>query len=218
MDTVLWSRPEESRAGTPLLLMLHGYGTDERRMSTHFDAMPRSFTCAAPRAPHDISGDFGWFLLDYFLVNDFAQVVASASKVLAWIDTVQAKYAFSSISLLGYSQGMAMATTLLRLRPGLAAAAVGLSGFVLDNALLAAMEPLEAKVPFYWARDTADLVINPDAAAFTAEWLAANTELTEATYAGMGHNIRADELVDVASFLTVNVPGSFRPSVDQPNG
>jgi phospholipase/carboxylesterase len=213
METVAWSRPEEERDGTPLLLMLHGYGSDERRMSELFDAMPAGFTCAAPRAPLDISGDYGWFLLDYFLNNDFADVVAAATGLLAWLDTMTARHRFSSVSLLGFSQGMAMATTLLRLRPHGFCAGVGLSGFVIGNELLGALEPLDAKIPFYWARGDVDLVINPDATEFTAGWLAENTQLTAGLYKGLRHQIRADELVDVASFLTVNVPGAFTPSV-----
>src|SRR4051794_6136932 len=109
MDTVLWSRPEEQRTGTPLLVLLHGYGSDEHRMAELFDALPKGFSCAAPRAPKDISGDYGWFLLDYFLNNDFAEVVSAASEVLAWLDAVVARYRFSSVSVLGFSQGMAMA-------------------------------------------------------------------------------------------------------------
>lgn len=211
METVAWSRPEAERAGTPLLLMLHGYGSDEARMAAMFGAMPAGFTCAAPRAPRDIGGDHGWFLLDYFLANDFAEVVAAASALLAWLDTAMEAHKFSSVSLLGYSQGMAMATTLMRLRPEMFTAGVGLSGFALKNQLLAAMEPLPRRIPFLWARDPADLVINPDATAFTEEWLEANTELSGARYDGLGHNTRADELSDVSSFLTGHVPGSFRP-------
>ncbi|WP_104086962.1 alpha/beta hydrolase [Arthrobacter sp. GMC3] len=213
MDTVLWSRPEGARAGTPLLVMLHGYGSDESRMGELFTAMPKGFTCAAPRAPLEMTGDYGWFLLDYFLANDFSEVVGAASTLLAWLDTVVAKHRFSSVSVLGFSQGMAMATTLMRLRPGAFTAGVGLSGFVLHNELLGAMEPLTTKIPFYWARDTADLVINPDATEFTAEWLAANTDLSEAHYQGMGHTIGTAVLRDVASFLTGHVPGSFVPGI-----
>lgn len=211
MDTVLWSRPEHERAGTPLLLMLHGYGSDETRMGELFSLLPRSFTCAAPRAPLDVSGDYGWFLLDYFLSNDFAEVVGAATAVLSWLDTMMAKHQFSSVSVLGFSQGMAMATTLMRLRPTMFTAAVGLSGFVLKNELLAAMEPLTTRIPFYWAHDRADLVINPDATAFTAGWLAANTDLSDSVYRGLGHTISAVEMSDVSAFLTVHVPGSFVP-------
>lgn len=195
-----------------MLLMLHGYGSDESRMSAVFKSLPRGIVCAAPRAPMDISGDYGWYLLDYFLVNDFAEVVGAATEVLAWLDTEMARHKFSSVSVLGFSQGMAMATTLIRLRPDMFAAGVGLSGFALNNELLAIMEPLERKLPFFWGRDVADLVINPDATEFTAEWLANNTDLQQACYDGLGHTMRADELADVSSFLTANVPGSFTPS------
>ncbi|AIY02116.1 putative esterase [Arthrobacter sp. PAMC 25486] len=211
METVAWSHPENERAGKPLLLMLHGYGSDESRMSALFKDMPQGFVCAAPRAPLDISGDYGWFLLDYFLANDFAEVVGATTAVLAWLDTMMVKHQFSSVSVLGFSQGMAMATTLIRLRPDKFTAGVGLSGFALQNELLAAMEPLARKLPFFWARGTADLVINPDAIAFTAEWLAHNTDLQQARYDGVGHNFSAAELADVSSFLTATVPGSFVP-------
>ncbi|POH73944.1 alpha/beta hydrolase [Arthrobacter glacialis] len=211
MDTVLWSRPVHERAGTPLLLMLHGYGSDETRMGELFSQLPRSFTCAAPRAPLDVSGDYGWFLLDYFLSNDFAEVVGAATAVLSWLDTMMAKHKFSSVSVLGFSQGMAMATTLMRLRPKMFTAGVGLSGFVLKNELLAAMEPLTTRIPFYWAHDRADLVINRDATAFTAGWLAANTDLSDSAYRGLGHTISAVEMSDVSAFLTGHVPGSFVP-------
>lgn len=213
METVAWSHPEDERAGKPLLLMLHGYGSDESRMSALFQVMPRGFVCAAPRAPVDISGEYGWFLLDYFLANDFAEVVSAAAKVLAWLDTTMTKHLFTSVSVLGFSQGMAMATTLIRLRQDLFTAGVGLSGFALRNELLAAMEPLARRLPFFWARDPADLVINPDATEFTAEWLATNTDLQQARYEGMGHTCNAAELSDVSSFLTATVPGSFVPRI-----
>lgn len=211
MENLLWSRPEQERAGTPLLLMLHGYGSDGTRMGELFKQLPDGFTCVAPRAPLDISGDYGWFLLDYFLSNDFAEVVSAATAVLSWLDTVMAKYTFSSVSLLGFSQGMAMATTLMRLRPEMFTAGVGLSGFVLHNELLATLEPLTTRIPFYWAHDPADLVINPDATAFTAGWLAANTDLSDAVYDGLGHTISAVEMSDVAAFLTGHVRGSYVP-------
>lgn len=210
MESV-WSRPSEQRAGTPLLLMLHGYGSDESTMSALFERMPAGFSCAALRGPRNISEDWGWFLLDYFLSNDFAEVMQSASAVLAWLDTAMAAHKFSSVSLLGYSQGMAMATTLMRLRPELFTAGVGLSGFVLQNDLLATMDPLPRRIPFLWARDLRDPVINPKATAFTAEWLKHNTELSHARYEGLGHGINATELSDVSAFLTGQVPGSFLP-------
>lgn len=199
METVVWSRPEPERAGTPLLVMLHGYGTDETRMAELFPSLPPEFTCAALRGPKVIGDDYGWFLLDYFLTHDFADVITATNSVFAWIDSVKANH--SSVSLLGYSQGMAMASTLLRLRPEAFRAVVGLSGFVLDNELLAMSESFTARPPFFWGRDKADPVINDDATAHTEEWLQRHTQLTARSYPGMGHSVSAAELVDVGAFL-----------------
>ncbi|MEE2570249.1 dienelactone hydrolase family protein [Pseudarthrobacter sp. J64] len=199
METVVWSKPESERAGTPLLVMLHGYGTDESRMERLFGMLPGEFTCAAPRAPMAIGDRFGWFLLDYFLTNDFADVISATNKVHVWINSLRKGH--SSVTLLGYSQGMAMASTLLRLHPESYKAVVGLSGFVLDNELLAMSEQFSTPPPFFWGRDKDDLVINDDAIDHTARWLEANTALTARTYPGMGHSISAQEMVDVSAFL-----------------
>ena len=199
METVAWSRPEAEREGTPLLVMLHGYGTDETRMSRLFGSLPPEFTCAALRGPKVIGDDYGWFLLDYFLTHDFADVISAANRVFAWIDSVKDRH--SSVTLLGYSQGMAMASTLLRLRPEGFRAAVGLSGFVLENELLAMSESFDALPPFFWGRDKEDVVINDAATEHTAEWLEEHTQLTARSYPGMGHSISAAELVDVGAFL-----------------
>jgi phospholipase/carboxylesterase len=199
MNTVVWSKPEPERAGTPLLVMLHGYGTDETRMADLFASLPPEFTCAALRGPKVIGDDYGWFLLDYFLTHDFADVISATNSVFSWIDAVKARY--SSVSLLGFSQGMAMASTLLRLRPEAFRAVVGLSGFVLDNELLAMSESFDARPPFFWGRDKADPVINDAATAHTEEWLHRNTQLTARSYPGTGHTISRAELVDVGAFL-----------------
>lgn len=205
METVVWSKPEAERNGTPLLVMMHGYGTDETRMVRLFDYLPAEFTCAALRAPMVIGDHFGWFLLDYFLANDFADVITATSTVHAWINSVRGQH--SSVSLLGYSQGMAMASTLLRLHPADFQAVVGLSGFVLENELLSLTESFASPPPFFWGRDKADLVINEDATAYTEEWLNENTQLTARTYPGMGHAMSKTEMVDVSAFLRHYVLG-----------
>jgi phospholipase/carboxylesterase len=199
METVVWSKPEHERDGTPLLVMMHGYGTDESRMVSLFDGLPSAFSCAALRGPKVIGDHYGWFLLDYFLTHDFADVVSSTNAVFNWIESVKDRH--SSVSLLGYSQGMAMASTLLRLRPDQFRATVGLSGFVLENELLAMSESFETRPPFFWGRDKDDLVINGAATEHTEQWLHEHTQLTARTYPGMGHRISSEELVDVSAFL-----------------
>lgn len=203
MDEAIYSNDAHQRVNTDLVIVLHGYGSNPQRMLQWFEALPQGVTGAALRGSLDVGGDRGWFLLDYFLTNDFADVVAAAQRVFDWQD----KYAvgYKSISLLGHSQGMAMATTLHRLRPTAYKSVVGLSGFVLSNELLnlTDTQPVPGqKTPCFWGRDPQDLVINPDAVEYTKEWLDTYMALTARKYPNMGHGFGPDEERDVRTFLT----------------
>ena len=48
---VLWSAPESERAGRPLLVLLHGYGADERDLFSLAPHLPSEPVIAALRAP-----------------------------------------------------------------------------------------------------------------------------------------------------------------------
>ena len=48
---VLWSKPEEERAGKPLLVLLHGYGANEEDLLSLADLLPQEFAVASVRAP-----------------------------------------------------------------------------------------------------------------------------------------------------------------------
>ncbi|MEW1980377.1 esterase [Citricoccus sp. NPDC079358] len=224
---VVWSRPESQRYGTDLVLVIHGYGANEvRAAQAYFGMLPENVTGLAVRGGFEIDGGaapvmegtdgagagpgsdpgaWGWFLLDYFLTNDFAEVVAAAHRVFDLLDADEVtRSGFRTVSVLGHSQGMAMASTVYRLRPEAFTCVVGLSGFVLSNQLLETLDsPPEGPGPrpFFWGRDVEDLVINPDAIAYTADWLEANTRLTARTYEGMGHGMSAEEARDVRIFL-----------------
>lgn len=196
--------------------MFHGYGSNERRAAAAmFACLPPGCTGLAVRGGFEIDasatdgagdpGAWGWFLLDPFLTADFAQVMAAAHRVLDLPqDEAVAQYGFRTVSVLGFSQGMAMATTLIRLRPEAFACGVGLGGFVLDDALLATLDsPPEGPGPrpFFWGRDVADPVIHTGAVAVTRDWAEAHTRLTARTYPGAGHAVSADMHRDVRIFL-----------------
>ena len=208
MESDLWSAPEHARRGTHLVAMLHGYGSSEQRMRDLFAALPEGVTGAALRGPFPVGTDFGWFLLDPLLRSDTAEVIEAGTALLSRIDRLRREGGFTGVSLLGFSQGMAMAVTVLRLRPAAFTAVVGLSGFVAENELLAMAEPLPERVPFFWGRDREDWLIHEDAVDHTAAWLEENTALTARTYPGMGHRIGAEEVRDVGVFLRRYIPGT----------
>ncbi|WP_427004179.1 alpha/beta hydrolase [Pseudarthrobacter sp. H2] len=202
---VLWSKPEEARAGKPLLVLLHGYGANELDLLSLADMLPGEFAVASVRAPLVSGAGFTWFPLTGTVDYSLDAVKAAAGYAQSWIDSVKANH--PSVTLLGFSMGMAMATTLLRQRPADFTAVVGLSGFAVD----AGDDPsfrdheLEGTVPLFWGRDQQDPVITPDKIEYTMGWVRKHVKLTKVLYSGMWHGINQQELGHVSEFLTHEV-------------
>ena len=60
---VLWSQPEQERAGKPLLVLLHGYGANEQDLLSLAGMLPQEFAVASLRAPIAMGPGFTWFPL-----------------------------------------------------------------------------------------------------------------------------------------------------------
>ncbi|MGN7190621.1 alpha/beta hydrolase [Curtobacterium sp. MCBA15_004] len=198
-DLVQWTRPAEERAGTPLLVMLHGVGSNERDLLGLAPALPLAWTTASLRAPMSWGPGFSWYPLGTPGSPAPGPVDAAVEEVLAWIDGVAADH--PRIGLLGFSQGGSMALQLLRARPTGFVFAVSLSGFVVpvtdarDDAV-AAVRPR-----VFLGHGDADPVIPAEATARTQAWAAAHTDVTDRTYPGLPHAVSAAELADVAGFV-----------------
>lgn len=202
---VLWSRPEDQRSGRPLLVLLHGYGANEQDLLSLADMLPDEFVVASVRAPLATGPGFMWFPLTDSIEYSLEAVKKAAGYAQDWIDSVKANH--PSVTLLGFSMGMAMATTLLRQHPADYAAVVGLSGFVVN----ADGDPsfkdgdLDGTLPFFWGRDQQDPVITPDKIEYTMGWVRDHVKLTKVLYTGMWHGINQQEIGHVCEFLTHEV-------------
>ncbi|GAB3538500.1 hypothetical protein GCM10027403_25070 [Arthrobacter tecti] len=208
---VVWSRPEQERQGTPLLVLLHGHLANEDDLMGILEFLPDEFTVASVRAPVAMAPGFTWFPLQHDAAYSVDKVTAAVQDVVDWVDSNRSGH--SSVSLLGFSMGMAVATSMLRARPADYAAVVGLSGFAVPDEgreFFRDDELLANPVPFFWGRDQEDPVISPDRIEFTHGWLNRHTRLTKVLYAGMFHSINVQELGHVREFLQLSVPGVSR--------
>ncbi|MBG6183688.1 phospholipase/carboxylesterase [Arthrobacter sp. CAN_A214] len=207
--TVLWSRPEAERQGTPLLVLLHGYLANEEDLMGLVPYLPEEFTVVSVRAPLPGGPGYSWFPLSREADYSVDKVAASVGRLAAWLGTVRS--AHTSVSLLGFSQGMAVATSLLRHTPEDFACVVGLSGFAVpaegSSFFQVDDDVAAARVPFFWGRDQADEVISAGMIDFTHAWLTANTKLTKVLYSNMLHSISQQELAHVREFLALTVLG-----------
>ncbi|WP_307081809.1 alpha/beta hydrolase [Arthrobacter agilis] len=205
---VLWSKPEDERRGTPLLVLFHGYMADEADLMGLTDHLPAEFTVASVRAPLPAGPGFSWFPLERDADYSVEHVVESVTAVSAWLDGVRGVH--SSVSILGFSQGMGVATSLLRHRPTDFACVVGLSGFAVpaeDHAFFRDDAVAASRTPFFWGRDQEDPVITAEMIEFTHAWLVKHTALTKILYSNMFHGINLRELGHVREFLSMTVLG-----------
>jgi phospholipase/carboxylesterase len=199
-DLVQWTRPEAERAGTPLLVALHGVGSNERDLLGLAPALPPAWTIASLQAPLEYGPGFSWYPLGTPGTPALEPVDAAVTGVLDWIDAVAVGH--PRVGLLGFSQGGSMALQLLRARPSGFAFAVSLSGFVVPGVTDSRDEAVAAVRPrVFLGHGDLDPVIPSEATARTAVWAAANTDVTDRTYAGLPHAVSAAELADVAAFI-----------------
>ncbi len=198
-SAILWSAPERERAGRPLLVLLHGYGSHEGDLFSMSPALPLEPVIASVRAPIAESGGWAWWSLQDGPVVEppMESVDAAAAAVIDWLDSIDT----GAVSLLGFSQGGAIALQLLRLDAERFAAAVSLSGFIASAEHAGDARLAEVKPPVFWGRGTDDPVIPSVAFERTAAWMPAHTTATIRTYEGIGHSISTPELAEFSSFL-----------------
>ncbi|KQM84340.1 alpha/beta hydrolase [Agromyces sp. Leaf222] len=201
-EAVLWSASDADREGRPLLVLLHGFNSNEGDLFGLSPYLPLAPVIASLRAPEFTGYGYAWFpLLAEGAELSVEGAGAAVDAILAWLDRVAPDAA--SVGLLGFSQGGAMALELLRRAPERFAFAVSLAGFVLPgeregdgDARMAELAP-----PVFWGRGTADTVIPDASVERTRDWLPSHSSLDARIYEGLAHSVSELELADVAAFL-----------------
>lgn len=199
VDAVRWRQG----TGDELVVVMHGFGSDEADLFGIAQYLPAELTVASLRGP--ISSPFGgwaWFEFNPAVDStDHTSIDASAQAVLSWLDGLECSYA--RVHTFGFSQGGAMAVQLTRLAPDRFASVCHLSSFVYNgelpgDAALAAKSP---RIPLFHAIGTDDTVIAADKRERSRPWLDAHFDVERRHYQ-RGHSVDPTEIHDVAAFLS----------------
>jgi phospholipase/carboxylesterase len=198
---VRWSTPAAERAGRPLLILLHGYGSDENDLFALLPSLPERFVVAAVRAPLSPpwpAPGFSWYSIRGLDGRDPQAVTDAAARVVEFVDAASDA---REIGLLGFSQGAAVALQALRLHPDRFGFALNLSGYPVPGDMPRDAELAERRPPVFWGRGTRDDVIPEALVAHATEWLPRHVELSGRVYPGLTHSVSEQELLDVRVFL-----------------
>jgi phospholipase/carboxylesterase len=182
---------------------MHGYASHEGDLFALSPRLPLGPVIASLRAPLPENGGNAWFTMRNSTPGDPPKenVDAAATAVIEWLDTLE----YTSVGLLGFSQGAALALQLLRHAPDRFAATVALSGFIASGGHPGDAELAHVKPKVFYGRGTLDQVIAADAVERTEQWIPAHTTPTSRIYEDVAHSISAQELADIAEFLGQNL-------------
>lgn len=186
-------------AGEPVVLLLHGYGADERDLPELMNYLP-ALPWVSPRAPERSSvGGFSWYQVENPLAPEAQAIAEATQKLWQWIDSNLPED--SPIIVLGFSQGGLMATQLLRTHPERILGTVILAGFVFEGSLDGdeALKALKPKV--FYGRGLQDPMIDAERVSKLNLWLQQHSRAVVRKYDGLGHSIDQRVLADVSDFV-----------------
>ena len=184
----------------PLVVLLHGRGSDEQQIVTLADHLPQHLAYAAVRAPIAEGGGYAWFAN-----RGIGRPVASSlADTLAWFrGWLDAGHAGRDVLLVGFSGGAAFAGGLLLADPARWAGAAILLGTLPFDAGVPTDADRLAGVPVLVAQGDADTVIPRELLDRTWSYLhdTSGAALTAHRDPG-GHGISAGTLAVLADWLT----------------
>jgi len=121
----------------PLLLLLHGYGSNEADLFSFASELPDEYYVVAARAPYDLHyGSYAWYAINFDAdqnkFSDHDQAVISRDLVVQFIEELKAKFPIdsSNITLIGFSQGSILSYSIALSYPKIVQRVGALSGYL----------------------------------------------------------------------------------------
>ncbi|MBA4277466.1 alpha/beta fold hydrolase [Flavobacterium sp.] len=165
--------PKTKLDKNPLLVLIHGYGSNEQDLFSFASELPDEYYIVSARAPYDIQyGSYAWYAINFdadqnkFSDNDQAR--SSRDLIAQFIEELTANYRIDSenITLIGFSQGAILSYAVALSHPEKVQKVVALSGYLnteileenyLKNSfsnlkIFAAHGTVDQVIPVEWAR------------------------------------------------------------------
>lgn len=159
----------------PLLLLLHGYGSNEADLFSFASELPDEYYVISARAPYDLQyGSYAWYAINFDAdqnkFSDHDQAILSRDLVVRFIEELKVQFPIdnSNITLIGFSQGSILSFSIALSYPNIVQRVGALSGYLnLDlNSenyqnndysnlkIFASHGTLDQVIPVEWARKT----------------------------------------------------------------
>jgi phospholipase/carboxylesterase len=202
-------KPTDNPDGPPLLIMLHGYGSNEQDLFSFAQELPSELLIVSVRAPLSIGfGGYAWYSINFEADRDNFSNLEEANTALKSIDVFieglldKYKPDPTRIFLMGFSQGTILSLAYALNHPGKIQHVIALSGYV--NQKLIKM-PLEAStyrdLDIFASHGTVDQVIPVEWARRTPEFLDKLKIEHEYKEYPVGHGVAPQNFFDLLSWI-----------------
>jgi phospholipase/carboxylesterase len=160
--------PSEKIENPPLLILLHGYGSNEQDLFSFAEELPKELLIVSAQAPYEMGYEaYAWYAINLDDTNgkfsDLKQAKTSIDKIAVFIDEIKAKYSTNpdKTFLLGFSQGAILSYSLSFFYPNKVNNVIALSGYI-NKQLLPATISKEIKTAYYCSHGSVDQVLPVD--------------------------------------------------------
>lgn len=195
---------QAAERGAPLLLLLHGYGSNEEDLIGLAPYLDNRLVCASARAPHALDfGGFAWFAIEWGPEGvrfDYEEALQSLQQIYELVQALRRQYAPERVIAAGFSQGASMALAAALNQPQQVAGVAALSGVCGEEILPADRESVRG-LPVLMTHGRADEVIPIAQARASKELLGQLPVDLEYREYDMGHAIDAACLTDFREWL-----------------
>jgi len=129
--------PKVKAEKNPVLLLLHGYGSNEHDLFSFANELPDEYFVIAAQAPYTLQyGSYAWYAINFDTdenkFSDEKQARKSRDLIVEFINQLLEKYPIDAeqVTLLGFSQGAILSYSIALSYPEKVQRVVALSGYL----------------------------------------------------------------------------------------
>ncbi|HET8885105.1 MAG TPA: alpha/beta fold hydrolase [Salinimicrobium sp.] len=205
----LIKKPKVILEKNPLILLLHGYGSNEEDLFGFANELPDEAFIVSARAPYELQRmSHAWYAIYFDNVNgkfsDDAQAISSREKIVGFLDEIIKEYPVdeSNVTLIGFSQGTILSYAVALSYPDKIKNVIALSGYVNEGILKEGFKQNDfSGLSFFCSHGTVDQVIPVDWARKSTEFLKdLNLDFVYKEYP-VGHGVAPQNFFDLKNWL-----------------
>ena len=162
-------QPSKKTDSPPLLILLHGYGSNELDLFSFAEELPEELLIISVRAPYDMAfGGYAWYAInldgDNEKSSDLDEARESLTKIASFIEYIKSNYKTdpNKTFLLGFSQGAILSYAFSFNHPNKVQHIIALSGYINDQLLPNNVSNLDIQTDYFISHGTVDQVLPVD--------------------------------------------------------